>query len=469
MHSERIINRMMIEWQYPIDLTHLNIKHCQILNDWNIIDSLINNIWSLNKLTHCYLDINVIDEDYSIVPTIISLSLECLSIKNLRSNVEELIHLFKFTPRLRYLDIAIKDESDNQILLSPLPLITTLKFSYEGPFNVLKLLLENMPNLSHLAMRTENICVEGDQWADIIDNHLHQLKVFYLLMKFNRHSHAFWLYQLIETYKTLFWLEKHKWDVQGYSYNTNPDVIVYLYIVPYMFDDYHISSDNGSLNSTWTCLDNYGYISADHVHDLSCDSLPTNTYQLRQRFPNVHHLTLKLPFQDSFWFFLPTFYQLRVLDISLFYKKAYNQDASFQLQTLLGRAPKLYALAFHSSIDSLLPLLECMSASVFKLDLNGCTDYFNYTNCDTLCLSSLGKQCEILSIKVEDRMNIIQLVKEMSYLRSLNVECPPDKYKSDFSLPCKDQLILWLKYQLPSTCAITRDSSHPDRIQLWIR
>jgi hypothetical protein len=187
------------------------------------------------------LDINVIDEDYSIVPTIISLSLECLSIKNLRSNVEELIHLFEFTPRLRYLDIAIKDESDNQILLSPLPLITTLKFSYEGPFNVLKLLLENMPNLSHLAMRTENVYVEGDQWADIIDNHLHQLKVFYLLMKFNRHIDTLWLSQLIKTYKTLFWLEKHKWYVQSYSYNTNHGVIVYLYTFPYMFDDYHIS------------------------------------------------------------------------------------------------------------------------------------------------------------------------------------------------------------------------------------
>jgi hypothetical protein len=317
MHSERIINRMMIEWQYPINLTHLNINHCEVLNDWNIVDSLINNIWSLPKLTHCYLDINNIDEDYSIVPMTISLSLECLSIKNVRYNVEELIHLFEYTPCLRYLDITIKEESDNQILLSPLPLITTLKFLYKGPFNALKNLLENMPNLSHLTMITENTYVEGDQWAEIIDNRLHQLKVFSLLMKFYRQNHRVSLPELIKTYKTLFWLEKHKWYAQGYSYNTFPNHIICLYILPYMFGDYHISSDKHSLYSIWTCLYNYGYISTDHAHHLSYDSLPKNRYQLHQRFSSVHHLTLELPFQDKFWSFVTTFDQLRVLDILL--------------------------------------------------------------------------------------------------------------------------------------------------------
>ena len=86
MHSETTIYRMMIEWQYPIHLTHLNITNCRILSNWNIFYTLINNIWSLPKLTHCQLDINVVDDVYS--------TLEVLSIKNMRYNLREVISLF---------------------------------------------------------------------------------------------------------------------------------------------------------------------------------------------------------------------------------------------------------------------------------------------------------------------------------------------------------------------------------------
>jgi hypothetical protein len=153
-----------------------------------------------------------------------------------------------------------------------------------------------------------------------------------------------------------------------------------------------------------------------------------------------------------------------MLDISSSYSTAYDNDALFQLQTLLDRAPKLYSLMFKTSIDSVLPLLECISKSIIKLDLQTFDEYFDDSNCPPLFLSTLGKQCQILSIRVYNRMSILQLVKEMPQLHTLNIELPPDTDKTD-----DDQLIEWLRRQLPSICMITRDLIHLNRIQIWIR
>jgi hypothetical protein len=60
-------------------------------------------------------------------------------------------------------------------------------------------------------------------------------------------------------------------------------------------------------------------------------------------------------------------------------------------------------------------------------------------------------------------MSILQLVKEMPQLHTLNIELPPDTDKTN-----DDQLIEWLRRQLPSTCMITRDLIHSNRIQIWI-
>jgi hypothetical protein len=463
MHSESTINRMMIEWPY---LTHLNITNCQVLNDWNIGYTLIDNIWSLPKLTHCQLDINVIGETYFIVPTVISLTLESLSIKNMHCDLEELISLFEYTPRLRYLDIIMNEEN---VYFPPLsfsvPLITTLKITYEGPFSTLENLLESVPNLSHLTMRTKHIAATGKVWEQIISNYLPKLRIFRLLMEFYSPKSFFLLTELISAYKSDFWLKEHQWYIRCDSYRQSNGIdTVFLYTLPYAFNDYsiHLTYSYALLKPNFSnSNDQFLY---RRVHHLSCTSLSPDIYHLHHRFYHIYHLVLKLPFNNSFWTSLPTFDQLRILDISFSYMEAYDKVALFQLQTLLDQAPKLYSLMFKSSIDLILPLLECTSESIIKLDFQTSDEYFDDSNCSTLFLSTLGKQCQILSIKVHDPMNILQLLKEMPQLHTLNIELPSDKYKTD-----NDQLIKWLRRQLSSTCMITRDLTYLNRIQLWIR
>jgi hypothetical protein len=468
MCSEQIINRMMIEWQYPRDLTHLNIINCRVLKDWNIVYSLINNIWSLPKLTHCQLDIDSIDEYCSIVPTTTSSSLKYLSIKNLCWDLRELIHLFQHTPHLQYLDVNINDNSTNVYLPSPLLLITTLKLSYKGSFDMLRSFLKNVPNLRRLTMRTNSMCVYGDQWEEIISNYLSKLKIFHLLMEFdNRHTRVT-THALINKYRTPFWLEKHKWYIEGHCYKHRDSNVMFLYTLPYMFERYSIPYGfYSTMGSTFPkCID---HISYGHVHHSSPYRVPDSDYQFRHSFYHTRHLVIGLPFSDNFWPFTPTFDGLRVLQVSLCYEKAYNKAALFQLQSFLERAPKLYSLIIKSSIDLLLPLLESISESLVKLDLQHCDGYFNHSNCATLFLSSLGKQCRILSIKIEDRTNILQLIKEMPQLQTLNVEYPSNICQTDERLSHNDHLIQWLQHKLPSTCIITRDSISLNKTHIWIR
>lgn len=465
MHSEQIINRMMIEWKYPIHLTHLNIINCQILSDWNIFYSLINNIWSLPKLTHCQLDIKFIDDIYFFVPTVISSTLKSLSIKNAQCNFEELIHLFEYTPCLEYLDITIIEKNANHPYLTfSIPLLTTLKLNYKGPISALKNLLQNVLNLHHWSMKTKNINIDGQQWADIISTYLSRLKVFHLLMEFDKHNGFFPFKDIIDTFTSDFWLNKHRWYVQGNRYGYD---VFFVYTIPYSFNDYSIPSDKPySRKETYYSNFQDGML-YDNVHYLSCDSFPK--FQFYNRFPHLHHLAIALPLIKNFWTFVPTFDQLRRLDISLSHKRIYHGDTSCQLQAILERAPKLTTLTIKSSIASLLPLLESTSKSIIKLDLQSLDQYFNHSDCATLFLSSLGKQCKILSIAVANQMNILQLVKEMPQLQTLNVKHPYNRYRIDSSSASNNQFIKWLRHQLPSTSTITRDPICPNKIRLWIR
>jgi hypothetical protein len=71
-------------------------------------------------------------------------------------------------------------------------------------------------------------------------------------------------------------------------------------------------------------------------------------------------------------------------------------------------------------------------------------------------------QCEVLSITVENRTTIIDLLNTMPNLRALNVLSRDDSWKDedDDSSPSKnDELVEWLQHRLPFTYTITRNSN----------
>ncbi|CAF4379431.1 unnamed protein product [Rotaria sp. Silwood2] len=116
---------------------------------------------------------------------------------------------------------------------------------------------------------------------------------------------------------------------------------------------------------------------------------------------------------------------------------------------------------------------EFTSKSIRQLDLHSPHACWNEQYCTTFSHTSLGLQCEVLTIAVENRTAILCLVNSMKNLRALTVFSRDDpwKMKLDYEqFPLEEDMhIKWLQRQLPSTCTISRVKSLPNKIRLWIQ
>ncbi|CAF1233355.1 unnamed protein product [Didymodactylos carnosus] len=163
------------------------------------------------------------------------------------------------------------------------------------------------------------------------------------------------------------------------------------------------------------------------------------------------------------------------------YYPDHDFDPLSQLQALLDRTPRLYFVNFTSwqLSSTQMPAFEYSNTSVRTLGLQDVDRYYNSEQCVTLSRSPLRIQCEVLSIAVENRTNVIDLISTMTNLRALNVLCRDDTWKEDNNQPSsrEDELVEWLQHRVPSTCTITRsdDSIYSSRfahfksVRLWIR
>ncbi|CAF4002894.1 unnamed protein product [Rotaria sp. Silwood1] len=76
--------------------------------------------------------------------------------------------------------------------------------------------------------------------------------------------------------------------------------------------------------------------------------------------------------------------------------------------------------------------------------------YLNGTACSALANLPLGRQCEVLFIRIEDRSDVFDLIKTMSKLRILICHCRNhDRYLSE-----NKKHVEWLKAHLPSTFSV---------------
>jgi hypothetical protein len=144
------------------------------------------------------------------------------------------------------------------------------------------------------------------------------------------------------------------------------------------------------------------------------------------------------------------------------------------LQSLLDKAPRLYLLQLDSDFESPMQSLEFTSKSIRRLSLLQITRLCrNEHACTELSQSSLGIPCEVLTVDVENRTNIVYLVNNMKNLRALKVRSRADLLRGSlYSKPSsstKDELVEWLQQNLASTCKISRDELFPVSIRVWIR
>jgi len=358
-----------------------------------------------------------------------------------------LAHLFQCAPYLRYLDISQGDYSYDTPLSIPIRSIITLKLAVFDSLRVLTNLLQNMPNLRHLTVETEDIDMNGHQWEHIIVNHLLKLQVFQLQMTFylrNNIDKEQHVNELLKSFQTRFWLEEHQWFVRcDWDRCQDPCCSnrIYLYTLPCTFNCYYFH--DATIKAKSTCPDNNIYPSYNQVHILDYAIAPSENRVLPQfTFANIHDLFLYLPVDDNFWSTMPQLDHLKSLAVGPYETDQYDFDSQFQLQNILDRAPRLYSLGFRewSSTSTEMPPFEYSKKSVRRLNLQDVDRVYNSQQCATLSRSSLGMQCEVLSITVENRTTIIDLLNTMPNLRALNVLSRDDPWtdKDDDSSPSKE-------------------------------
>jgi hypothetical protein len=323
LRSPVIANKIMIECHRLQHLSYLSFIECKFQDDFITLHQTFNSIWSLPKLIHCHLDVELEREDYFVVPPMISTSLRSLSIKPYQYRLDQLARVFENTPDLRYLWIDLRNDSNDQLLPFTVPSIIKLKiYGYETTAIIITL-LQYMPNLRYLTVNIYEVNINGHQWEQIIVNYLPKLIVFrlemslFLLNTDNKEQRAI---DLVESFQTPFWLNEHKWFVRcewDPRQCDDASTQIYLYTSNHTMKYYYFGDSNTKSRST--CPYDDGFSFDNQVHNLSYLCRPSCTCLLSHyRFSIVHHLNLTLPVDDNLLSVVPNFDKLFSLKVSMY-------------------------------------------------------------------------------------------------------------------------------------------------------
>jgi len=338
---QRTLDQIMIECSYLPCLTHLTLTNSHVSMNGNDAQRLFNHIWSLPRLTYCYLDNCFVDEDYFPNPKVISTLLRHLNIRNMTRSLSTLTRLCQHTPYLRDLSIMFYDDSNQLDSLLLILSITRLNIYFESSITIFQHLLQNMPNLYHLTIETSHFLLNGNQWKEIINKYLLKLKILqfkigplvieeYGEIQFN---------EIFDSFRTKFWIDEHQWFVQCHLFRQDkPDTRYYIdvFTLPYAFENFPDVTNCVLLKSTYP-YDNE-YLTCDRVINLYYKSSHFTVSILSHvRFCNIQSLSLSLPFHDLFLSVVCRLDRLTSLTVSI--GKNENLDnIQSQLQLLLDRA-----------------------------------------------------------------------------------------------------------------------------------
>lgn len=153
------------------------------------------------------------------------------------------------------------------------------------------------------------------------------------------------------------------------------------------------------------------------------------------------------------------FDRLKSLKIVLF--DVISRTDQFKLQVLLARLSHLHSFTYFSwSMKNIFPF-ELKNTSIRQVDIRGANLFYNHQQCQQFIHSSIGQQCEILWINLEQHIDILDLIQQIRNLRVLIVKCRRVKEN--------ENLIQCLEQSLPSTCAISNSfETNDNEVRLWI-
>ena len=446
-------------------LIELKFFQCRVNNPTY---DIINSIWKLANLIHCTIDEDMLQGGCFSELCQTSSSMKYLAIENVNCDFQCLNDILQRTPSLEYLSIKIVSTDPSETFPLALPLLTGLRLCFRGSLGSLKNLFAQMPNLQSLTYNRSALPLRGHEWEEIFNRYLPNIEQFRLRMNCTfppTDDLEDKIDQLLQTFRTDFWLKKHQWYVQCDWNDLNPGFHIKLYTLPYRFSDFHLTN---SLCSKSTCPNPDDFYSYRTVRNLLCEKSIVHPSPIQ--FPHLTRLELILPCNENFFENIPSWKYLTTLDVALYDDPIVYQ----QLQSLLDQTSNLYLLRFSHLSELELDLFQLKNPSIRRLDFFTkesmlYSTYFNREQCIALAESTLGQQCEILVIDIEHRTFILELINRMQKLRSLTFQCKEDKWKYKSSGTTIDELLQWFHEHLPRTYLLSRHVEKKSIFQLWIR
>lgn len=448
--------------------THLKLTNV-FLGERQHFVHFLDNIWSLPKLTNLDVETSNSASYHFSTLTVLSSTIEYVTMKSLHFSLGDLRQLLEYTPRLQHLTGSLKPGRQADPLPLVAPLITKLRIRSSCSLVEMSSFFQSMPNLTHLTVTTLDFLLNGHQWKEIIVNHLPKLRNFRLLTQCripNRNNSEEQVNELLNTFRTSFWLDEHRWFVRCEWYPETVSVGLSLYTLPYIFGDSYDLNPRKSYKST--CPDHADYWSYNHVSNVYYEEKLENWSLFPIRLPNVRHLTVRLPLDSNFWSIFPTLNQLTSLDVW----SARGAATLSHLETLLDRAPHLYSLRVDEGYGSVLAQLQTSNESIrrvhSKYPLTEVQGDSNATPCSMWANSSLGRQCEVYMITIDLQTNVLDLVRQMPNLRALTIQYKIDELVTEGLSSEKDELVKRLQAQLPLTYLAQRQQQGNRQIRMWL-
>jgi hypothetical protein len=193
--------------------------------------------------------------------------------------------------------------------------------------------------------------MDGHMWESLIKKHLSKLKIFNLKMNFELDDSVDIEQEtdhIIDSYRTQFWIDQHKWFIRCFCYIDNDKNNIYLHTLPYRFEHFSIDiSDNDKFLFKSTCPKDEKYSTYNYVNNLEYRCTTSEDINLPEiQCSNIRNLILTLPYNDHFRFIVPQFDNLISLEIRMV-NWDYDDNDLLQLQVILDQAPRLYYLKFY--------------------------------------------------------------------------------------------------------------------------
>jgi len=193
----------------------------------NDLQGIIDQIWNLPKSAHLYWHLKDKESSNFCIPTLVSMSLQYLTIPINCWFANQFTRLFDKTPNLRKFSTSLDsyEEDDRppfqKFIPSPPKLsIKKLILSQIRSQREMTNLFRLLPNISHLKVEIVSIKLDGHRWEEIINNYFPELKIFHLKMNISlnlsidEEINEKQVDQYLDTYRTPFWIEHHQWFIR---------------------------------------------------------------------------------------------------------------------------------------------------------------------------------------------------------------------------------------------------------------